>query len=438
MPPGSGQDRVVNSMDEQPQVTTADVSYEENIILVGTAHVSEDSVREVEEAIERYKPDVVAVELDERRLKALREGDESREINIRELLKGSNFAIFLLQWLLAYVQRKIGAQEGVRPGAEMIAAIEAARKRGLEVALIDRDIGITLARFWERMSLREKLKMFSTLVLAALGFGTEDVDMEKITNEDVVAGLVEELRHFAPSAATVLIDERDAYLASNLVRIGREKKVLGVVGAGHREGIKKYVASPESLPLQESLTAIRKKRRLPWMKIFAVLCVLIAVLVFTLLALSGVPWWELLVCIGILFVAKGVLSALFVTVSGGHRKAIAMSFALAWYSIVNPIAHIGWFAGVIEAAERPPTVRDLNTLLGKEEDSFIDTMKGLWNNKLFKVILVAAMANLGSFLGTLAGVALIVYYLHITDPVGLLQAGASNGLHALIGLLQAI
>jgi pheromone shutdown-related protein TraB len=423
-------------MDEQPAVVTEYPALRDNIILVGTAHVSEDSVREVEEAIEKYRPDVVAVELDERRLKALQEGDESREINIKELLKGSNFAIFLLQWLLAYVQRKIGAQEGVRPGAEMIAAIEVAKKNGLEVALIDRDIGITLARFWERMSLREKLKMFSTLVLAAFGIGAEDVDMEKITNEDVVAGLVEELRHFAPSAATVLIDERDAYLAQNLVRLGREKKVLGIVGAGHREGIRKYLQNPEQLPPQESLTAIRKKHRLPWMKIFAGLCVLIAVLVFTLLALSGIPWWELVISIAILFIAKGVLSALFVTVSGGHRKSIAMSFALAWYSIVNPIAHIGWFAGVVEAAERPPTVRDLNTLLGKEEDGLLDTMKGLWNNKLFKVILVAAMANTGSFLGTLAGVALIVYYLHITDPVGLLQTGASNGLHALIGMVH--
>ncbi len=194
-------------------------------MLVGTAHVSEKSVKEVEEAIESYKPDVVAVELDARRYQALKEGgQEKKEIQIKELLKGNNMAIFIMQTMLAFVQRKVGAEMGVKPGSEMIAAIDLAQKKGIEVALIDRDLGITLARFWAKMSLREKFKMFYSLVLASLGVGTKDIDIEQMTNEDVVSELIEELREFTPSVAEVLVDERDAFLAHNLVSIGRTKR----------------------------------------------------------------------------------------------------------------------------------------------------------------------------------------------------------------------
>ena len=236
----------------------------DNITLVGTAHVSEKSVKEVEDAIALYKPDVVAVELDDRRYRSITQGDDGeKEIQIKELLKGSNLAIFLLQLMLSYTQRKVGAAEGVKPGAEMLAAIDAAKRSNIEIALIDRDIGITFARFWNKMSLWEKLKMTGSLIIASLGFGTDDLDIEHITEDDNVSDMVAELRLFAPSAATVLIDERDAYLAHNLVALGKTKRVLGVVGAGHREGIKKYLDHPENLPSIESFRSSRESVTFP-------------------------------------------------------------------------------------------------------------------------------------------------------------------------------
>lgn len=412
----------------------------DNIILIGTAHVSEKSIRDVEEAIEQRKPDIVAVELDERRYRALMEGGEGKkEIQIKELLKGNNLAVFIIQLLLTYVQRKAGLGTGVKPGSEMVAAIDVAKKQGADIALIDRDIGVTLSRFWGKMSLWEKLKMMFSLAMASMGIGGgEAIDMDTITEESTVSGMIEELRHFTPSAATVLIDERDAYLAHNLLEIGKTRRVLGVVGAGHREGIMKYLKHPETIPPIETISVPSKKRHIPILKILGLLAVLIAVAVFGLLLLSGIPIEQLLIAVLILFIIKGILSALFVALVGGHKKSIATCFALAWYSLVNPIAHIGWFAGVVEAAERPPTMNDVNTILGKDEDSVIETFKNMYNNRLFKVILVAALANVGSFLGTLCGVAVIVYYLHITDPVGLLQAGSANGYHTVTSWLGGI
>ncbi len=402
----------------------------DNIKLVGTAHVSEKSIKDVEEAIESYKPDVVAVELDARRYKALKEGGEGKkEIPVKELLKSNNLAIFLIQTMLAFVQRKVGAEMGVKPGSEMLAAIDAANKRGLQVALIDRDLGITLSRFWAKMSLREKLRMLYSLILAGLGIGTKDIDIDKMTQEDVVSDLIEELREFTPSVAEVLVDERDAYLAHNLLEIGRTRRVVGVVGAGHREGIKKYLERPETIPPIASISTVPKKRRIPWMKIFSALIVLSVAFVFLLLMLSGLSLQELALALVVLFITQGLLSALFVLIVGGHWKSAAWAFALAWYAFLNPVLAIGWLAGVAEARERPPTMDDLNNLLGSDDDAgVIETLRGMFKNKLFKAIAVAAMANVGSMVGTFVGAAILWQFFNI-HPVELLQAGVSNGYH---------
>jgi pheromone shutdown-related protein TraB len=402
----------------------------DNIFLVGTAHVSEKSIREVEEAIERYAPDVVAVELDERRFKALQQPEDAKKnIEIKQLLQGNNLMIFLLQYMLAYVQRKVGADVGVKPGAEMLAAIEAARKKGTAVALVDRDIGITLARFWAKMTLREKFRMFYSLILGMLGIGTDKIDLEEITKEDVVSDLMEELRAFTPTAAVVLVDERDAYLAHNLLEIGKTKRVVGVVGAGHREGIRKYIEHPETVPPINTLVEIPKKRKIPIVKILSALIVLSVVAVLGLLLLSGKSLFEIGEALLVLFLVQGVLSALFVALVGGHWKSIATAFGLAWYGFLNPVLAIGWLAGVVEATQRPPTMGDLNTILGKEEDGFIDTLKNMFNNRLFRALAVAAMANIGSTLGTIVGVILLAQFFGLNDPVGLLQTGLSNGYH---------
>lgn len=400
----------------------------DNILLVGTAHVSEKSVREVEEAIEAYKPDVVAVELDARRFQSLKAAPENKELPIRDILKGNNLAIFLIQTTLALVQRRVGAEMGVRPGAEMLAAVDAAGARGLGIALIDRDLGITLGRFWAKMSLREKLRLGASLVLATLGIGTDEIDIDKITQDDVVAGLIGELRAFAPTVAEVLVDERDAYLAQNLLSLAKTKRVVGVVGAGHREGIRRYLEHPEAIPPMAAISSVPARRSIPWLKVFSALVVLSVVLVFLLLVLSGIPLQQLILALAVLFIAQGALSALFVAAVGGHWKSIATAFGLAWYAFINPVLAIGWLAGIVEAGQRPPTTEDLSTLLGSDDEAgVIETLRSMFGNRLFRAIAVAAMANVGSILGTFLGAAILVYYFHVTDPVQLLQAGLGHG-----------
>ena len=398
------------------------------VTIVGTAHVSEKSISEVNQIIGREKPDIVAVELDRGRYQALKGEEEVREINVRELLSGGKFNYFLLQWLLAYVQKKIGADMGVKPGAEMLAAIETAEKSGARVALIDRDIQVTLGRFWGKMSFFEKLKLFGSLIGATFGIGTEEIDIETVTNEDVVTQLVSELRKVAPSAASVLIDERDAFMAKNLIDLSREGNVVAVVGAGHREGIQRYLDDTESLPPVQELTTLPKKG-FSWFKAAFIAVIAMIVGMLALLVLGGFPIEKLLTAMIYLFLAQGILSAVGVIIARGHPLSALTAFGLAWFGFLHPFLAVGWLAGLVEFHYRPPTTEDFSTI------SKAETIKELMQNKLFRIILVAGLANLGSMIGTFVAIPVMVHYLDITNPLDIVIPALEKGYTTLRGLL---
>lgn len=222
--------------------------YDNTIILIGVGHILEKSVREVGEEIEREKPDVVAVELCESRYRALK--GEVGSISVRSALNTRSIFLIISQWLLARVQRKIGRDFGVEPGSEMLAAIRKAEEIGCEVALVDRDIRITIQRFWKKMKFPEKMKMIGSMVFALTGIGPKmkknEKKIERITDDDIVSELLKELREFSPGAATALLDERDAYIAGRLLEIAKvssDQKIVAVVGAGHIQGIRKYLSN---------------------------------------------------------------------------------------------------------------------------------------------------------------------------------------------------
>ncbi|MGP8320465.1 MAG: TraB/GumN family protein [Methanosarcinaceae archaeon] len=391
------------------------------IIIVGTAHVSEKSVAEVIETIEREQPDIVAVELCKGRYDAIKGKAGVSKIPIKDLLSEGKVYFFLVHWLLAYVQKKIGDDMGVKPGAEMISAIDAAERSGASVALIDRDIQVTLQRFWGKMRLIEKLRMGGALIGAALGFGGgTDIDIDNITDKDMVTMLTEELRGIAPTAAEVLIDERDAYIAGNLVRAaaGGGKKIVAVVGAGHKAGIEKYLKAPQTIPAPRSLLELPKKR-FGFMKFIGFGIVGIAIATFAMLILSGTPLKLLLIAFGWWFIINGVLSAAGAILARGHPYSVLTAFSVAWLTSLNPMMAAGWFAGLMEAKQRNPTTEDFKMLVE------VETTSEMMNNDLFRVILVAAFANIGSMIGTFLGVYVVIQVAGI-DPRDVISAGFAS------------
>lgn len=388
------------------------------IIIVGTAHVSEKSVNEVISTIEREKPDIVAVELCKGRYDSLKGEVKDSEIPIKDILSGGKIYYFLVHLLLAYVQKKIGDEMGVQPGAEMISAIDAAEANGAKIALVDRDIQLTLQRFWSKMGFFEKLNIVVTLIASALGIGSsKNIDIDNITNQDVVTMLTDELRDVSPNAAAVLIDERDAYIAGNLIRAasGGNKKIVAVLGAGHKTGVEKYLRDPKSIPPMSSLTELPQKR-FNFMKIIGIGIVALAIATFILLILSGTPIELLLLAFGWWFIINGILSSIGAALAKGHPYSVITAFLVAWLTSLNPMMAAGWFAGLMEAKQRNPTTADLKEVVK------LESFKELQNNNFFRVIMVAAFANIGSTIGTFIGVYVMVQVTGI-DPREVIGAG---------------
>jgi len=116
------------------------------LIIVGTAHVSQRSVDEVREVIEQVRPDSVCVELDKTRHDALVDEARWRKLDIFQVIRQKKVLMLMASLALAAFQRRLGDKLGVKPGAEMLAALQKAKEIDAQVVLADRDIQATLKR----------------------------------------------------------------------------------------------------------------------------------------------------------------------------------------------------------------------------------------------------------------------------------------------------
>ncbi len=379
------------------------VNVNDNIILIGTAHISKDSVDEVKRAIKEHKPDIVAVELCKKRYDALTQKDKWENTPITSLLKSNKAYLVLAQTFLSSIQRKLGKEYGVEPGSEMIAAIKEAKKNKIEIALIDRDITVTLKRAWKKMGIREKFRLSWEFMKALVGYDEEEMeelDLEELMKEDVISALMKEFGEIAPSVSNVLIHERDKYIAKKILNESKKGKIVAVVGAGHLKGIQKYLKK-KSLDVDLKKLEEVPKKRISIMKVIAYSIPVFVIGLFAYMILTGnweqaadaFIWWVLI---------NGSLSALGTAIARGHPFSIATAFVAAPITSLNPAIAAGWFAGFVEAKMRTPKVKDFQAL------SKIDSMKTFLNNGVIRLLMVVALANIGSMIGTFVALTYII------------------------------
>ncbi|ERH07607.1 MAG: TraB determinant protein [Halonotius sp. J07HN4] len=241
--------------------------------------------------------------------------------------------------------------------------------------------------------------------------GIEEMDIEELTDGDVVTVMMEEFRQFSPGGAEALIDERDAYIAHQLVGL-REAgyDVLAVVGAGHRAGIESYLDDPASLPPMDSLVGEETGRGIPWGKIIGIILSVAFVSFFVLLAMAGVQNGFLLRVFGAWFLINAVFAAGFAKLAGARWSAAGVGGAVAWMTSINPALAPGWFAGYIELRHLTVNVGDigtLNDLLSDETKPIGEILGEMFDVPLFRLIMVVALTNVGSIVAS----ALFVSYI---------------------------
>ncbi len=367
------------------------------VVLIGTAHVSKESVERVKTVISAERPDTVCVELCPSRHQALRQKETWLDTDIIKVIRQRKATLLFMNLLLASFQRRLAKKFDIQPGQEMIAAMEAADEVGAGVHLADRDIRVTLTRTWRALGLWGKVKLLMQLLFS---FGEVDdiseEDIERLKQEDILASVLAEVGRSLPQLKTILIDERDQYLAEK-IRTAPGDKVVAVVGAGHLAGIRRNWDSPIDLsalekipPRSRAFTAVK------W-----ILPVLILVLIGYGFVRGGahagtnmVGWWIL---------ANGVLAGVGAVAALGHPLTVISSVVAAPLTSLNPMIAAGWVSGLVEAFSRKPRVRDFETL---SED--IASIRGFWKNKVTRILLVVVFTNLGSMFGTAVAIPLMI------------------------------
>ena len=362
------------------------------ILLIGTAHISQSSVDEVNTVINQVNPDTVCIELCSSRYQAMLAKDQWKNMDIFKVIReGKSFLLFANLIMTAF-QKRLGSRLGVKPGSEMFEAANVAEKLNSELVLADRDVKITLQRTWRGMRFWGKIKVLGQL-LASL-FIREEIskeEIEKLKESDALSEAMKMLAEQSPEMKRILIDERDQYMAEK-IRQSMGKLVVAVVGAGHVKGLTAELENKHNLAELESVPPTGKA--VAWLK-WGIPALIIALIVYgfftvdTDVSIEMIQRW---------FLINGTLSALGTAAAFGHPITIAVAFIAAPFTSLNPTIAAGWVAGLVEALLRKPQVRDFENLADD-----ITHLRGFWQNNITRILLVVIFANLGSAIGTFAG-----------------------------------
>jgi pheromone shutdown-related protein TraB len=363
---------------------------EKEIYVVGTAHVSAESVEDVKATIDAVGPDSICIELCAARHKALVQKDNWKKMDIFKVIKEKRALFLLAQLILNSFYTRLGKQLKVQPGAEMIEGMQQADRIGAELVLADRDIEITLKRVWGYLNLWNKLVMVSQLMASFFVGGSIDSELvEEMKSKDQLENIMEAFTDSFPEVKKRLIDERDIYL-SQKIRIAPGKKIVAIVGAGHVKGIKEHIKNVISL---EPIMEIPPKSVIPQILKWAIPLLIVVLLVVGFFKGGAEHSVE---SIYIWILVNGILSAAGTAIAFGHPITILSAFVGAPITSLNPMIAAGWVAGLVQAWIKKPTVHDLEDL-----PNAISSLKGFWLNPVSRILLVVVLANLGSTFGTI-------------------------------------
>ena len=370
-------------------------------LIIGTAHVSRESADLVDEVIRQETPDTVCVELCQGRYQSMTDSDRWRNMDIVKVIREKKSFLLLANLMLSSFQKKVAEKFDIRPGEEMIRAVDRAQEVDAELVLADRNVQTTLSRAWHSMGFFKKISLLFQMVLSVgSADDIEEEEIEKLKSQDMLESILEDVGESHPALREILIDERDRYLAHK-IRHAQGEKIVAVVGAGHMPGILRYFNTPQEISALDEVPPPGKLgKALKWG-----IPLLVTALVIYGFTQGGaeagagmVGWW---------IAANGILAGLGAIIAFGHPATIASAVLAAPLTSLNPMVAAGWVSGLVEAFVRKPKVMDFESL-GDD----ILSIKGFWRNKVTRVLLVVVFTNLGSTFGTLVALPMMAQLLN--------------------------
>ncbi len=365
-----------------------------HFVVVGTAHISRESVDLVREVIEAERPDCVCLELDPQRYEALSQEQRWEELDLREVVRKRQLATLMVNLILASYQKRLGLKLGVTPGSELLEAGRTAEELGIPIALCDRDIRVTLRRAWSSLSFYRKAMLVSTFIASTFESPElSEEELRRIRQQDVLTELMAELGEAMPDLKRVLIDERDAYLAQK-IRDSEGERVVAVVGAGHVRGMLAALAVNRNVDLDEINEIPPVSPVWKWVGWG------IPVLIVGSIAWIGLTqgreaagenaWFW--------FLANAIPSGIGGLAALAHPATIAAAFLSAPFTSLTPVIGAGYVAAFVQTWVRPPKVTEFQTV-----GTDMTRLSGWWRNRLLKIFVVFVATTLGSLIGTWVG-----------------------------------
>lgn len=363
------------------------------VVLVGTAHISADSLRLVRETIESERPDGVCIELDEARYQALMDPEAIERLDLRQVVRERKLLPLLAGVALGAFQARMGLRLGVEPGAELREAARAAEEAGAAVHLVDREVRVTLLRVWRRAGFRQKVKLLAGGIESGSAEDPTKEDIEGLLSGDVVSRLVAELGEAFPTLKEVVIDERDTWIGE-AVKAAPGGRLVVVVGAGHLDGVERNLLASESsdtAPLAE----VPPRGRLGRVLGVAIPAVILGALGWTwatrgaAAASEGAIFWV---------AVNSVPAALGATLALAHPLTVLAAFVAAPFTSLTPVLGAGYVTAFVQAWVRPPRVSELRTL---KEDALVP--RRWFRNRALRIALALLLPTIGSAIGTFVG-----------------------------------
>jgi pheromone shutdown-related protein TraB len=367
---------------------------DKTVLLIGTAHVSRESVQLVDEVIARERPDGVCLELDRNRYLALTRRGQWQELDLRTIIRRKQLSTLLVSLLLASYQKRLGDDLGVSPGAELLAAAERCESLAIPFFFCDRDVRVTLRRAWKLTSLWKKNLLLASLLTSFFDDSKlSEEQLRELKQQDMLAKLLEELGGEHPSLKHVLIDERDLYLAEK-IRQTPGKRLVAVIGAGHVPGVLRHLGEDNSGRIAE-IERIPEVSRGYRVAGWTIPMFIVGSIVYLGLnkgadiAGESMLYWVL---------ANGIPSSLGALLALGHPMTVLSAFVASPFTSLSPLIGAGYVCAFVQLLAMPPKVAEIET---SRQDLF--SLRGWWRNRLLRIFLVFLLTSLGSVLGTWLG-----------------------------------
>ena len=376
---------------------------DKEIYLVKTAHVSKNSVEDVDECVNEVKPDSICIELDQDRYNKMMEPEKWRDTDIVKVIKQKQVGFLLVNVILSSFQKRMAKTMDSTTGAEMMEGIKLAKENNINLVMADRSIKTTFSRIWSKLSLKEKFHLLTSSIESI--FEDEEIseeDIAKLKEADALEAALLDIGKEFPTVKEVLVDERDKYLCEK-IRTAPGKKIVAIIGAAHANGIKRNIDNP--IDCNELNTVEKKKVTTSTIIKWLIPIAIIAIIGYTVyknkdMGLAQLKSWILW---------NGSLSALGVICALGHPLSVLTAFVMAPLTSLNPLLAAGWFAGIVEATIRKPKVKDFEDLA---QDT--STFKGFWKNRVTRTLFVVIFANLFSTIGTfISGIDIVKKFIEI-------------------------